>query len=450
MLTTQTPEIPLISMSEDFSNQIKRNRVNSHAELGVESQKKSKNQYNHIKMIEDQKQSVNNIMKIEDQKQSEQNLMKLIEELMTKQSIFEKKALDQMKQLQEKSLDMEKKNTRMANTLSEHRKTISQLESTGPESQRKIAEQSIMIKNLQSQVTTIQKKLNLAQKSIDFHSGGGKILEQSKEKIGSSVETTTRMTQEEEEIESRKGYDYGPMKGNEGWIDPVEIRQESAKRRGKETKQSASIVKEVPLKIAQKNQNTEGSSQTTYLQKLKKDIKSAVDPSSLLLKKETTHLDGPIMSWTLRIELTNRAKNFCLLSMLAVIEQTTGKKPLSISVINASSAQICFREEDLLSFQKLLTSKMIKLVETKKDNFQQADIVRLAHLYLSGYYKDLAHAAVQNLPVHITTQILTKAATLVKQRFKNVPTQKRWNFIIKKDLIAFQPPQEGMEIPPPI
>ena len=112
-----------------------------------------------------------------------------------------------------------------------------------------------------------------------------------------------------------------------------------------------------------------------------------------------------------------------------------------------TTAQILFKEEDLPSFQKLLSSKMIQLVDTKKDDFQQRDIARLAHLYLSGYYKNLAYAAFLNLPVPIIAQILTKAAMLVKQRFHNVPTQKRWNFIIKKDIIAFQPSQEGMDIP---
>jgi hypothetical protein len=80
-------------------------------------------------------------------------------------------------------------------------------------------------------------------------------------------------------------------------------------------------------------------------------------------------------------------------SMVAVIKDKTGKAPLSISVISTSTAQILFKEEDLPSFQKLLDSKMIQLVETKKDNFHQRDIARLAHLYLSGYHKDLAHAA---------------------------------------------------------
>ena len=123
--------------------------------------------------------------------------------------------------------------------------------------------------------------------------------------------------------------------------------------------------------------------------------------------------------------------------MVAVIEDIAGKTPLSISVILTSTSQILFKEEDLPSFQKLLSSKMIQSVDTKKDDFQQRDIARLAHLYLSGYCKNLAYAAFQSLPDPTIAQILTKAATLVKQRFHNVPTQKRWNFIIKKDIIAF-------------
>jgi hypothetical protein len=51
--------------------------------------------------------------------------------------------------------------------------------------------------------------------------------------------------------------------------------------------------------------------------------------------------------------------------MVAVIEDIAGKTPLSISVISISTAQILFKEEDLPSFQKLLSSKMIQLVERR-------------------------------------------------------------------------------------
>jgi hypothetical protein len=204
----------------------------------------------------------------------------------------------------------------------------------------------------------------------------------------------------------------------------------SAKKTDKGTNKSASTVKDVIPQIPQKHQTTVENAQTSYLQKLKKD------PTSLLIKKEKIHSDGLITNWIVRISLNEKGQNFPRQSMVAVIEDITGKAPLSISMISTSTAQILFKEEDLPSFQKLLNSKMIQLVETKKDDFHQRDIARLAHLYLSGYYKDLAHAAFQNLP---DTIILSKAATLVKQRFYNIPTQKRWNFIIKKEIVAFQP-----------
>jgi hypothetical protein len=79
--------------------------------------------------------------------------------------------------------------------------------------------------------------------------------------------------------------------------------------------------------------------------------------------------------------LNEKGQNFLRQSMLAVIEDITGKAPQSISVVSTSTAQILFKEEDLPCFRKLLDSKMIHKVETKTDNFQQKDITRVAHLY---------------------------------------------------------------------
>jgi hypothetical protein len=160
----------------------------------------------------------------------------------------------------------------------------------------------------------------------------------------------------------------------------------SSKKTDKGTNKSALTVKEVLLQIPQKLQTTEGSAQTSYLQKLKKDIKSAMNPSSLLLNKEKINPDGLITNWTLRIMLNKKGQSFPRQSMVAVIENNTGKAPLSILVISTSTAQILFKEEDLPFFQKLFSSKMIHLVDTKKVDFHQRDIARLAHLYLSGYY----------------------------------------------------------------
>jgi hypothetical protein len=128
------------------------------------------------------------------------------------------------------------------------------------------------------------------------------------------------------------------------------------------------------------------------------EIKSAENPSSLLLKKEKIQSYGLITNLTLRILLNEKGQNFPRQSMVAVIEDIAGKSPLSISVISTSTAQIFFKEEDLPSFQKLLNSKLIQLVDTKNTDFHQRDMTRLAHLYLSGYYTSLAYAAFQNLP----------------------------------------------------
>jgi hypothetical protein len=243
-----------------------------------------------------------------------------------------------------------------------------------------------------------------------------------------------------------------PQKATETTKQPIEKGDqawESATRRRKsikETNKTASTVNKVlPIQTPQK-QNAEKVTQATYLEKLKKNIKEAVDPSSLLLRKEQIHSDGDIVSMTIKVSLTDKAKNLSMLSILAVIEQKTGKKPLNISMISTTSAQILFRIEDTDSFHKLLDSDTIQLVATKKDDFHLKDITRLAHLYLSGYHKKLAYAALQDLQDPIKIQILTIAATLVKQRFYNVHTQKRWNFLIKRDLIAFQPSEEVIEV----
>jgi hypothetical protein len=226
------------------------------------------------------------------------------------------------------------------------------------------------------------------------------------------------------------------VKGDQTWEEATRKRKLIKEKINK----TASTVNEVLPKTPPKK-----TTQATYLEKLQKEIKSA-DPCSHLLKKDQIHSDGDITSMTINIALTDKAKSLPMLSMLAVIEQKTGKKPLNISMISPSSAQILFRTEDTDSFHKLLECKMIRLLPTKKDNFHLGDITRLAHLYLSGYHKKLAYAAFQDLQDHTKVLILTKAATLVKLRFHNVHTQKRWNFIIKKDLIAFQPVEEVMDV----
>jgi hypothetical protein len=283
-----------------------------------------------------------------------------------------------------------------------------------------------------------------------------KIMEESFGMIMQSFQTQlVEMQKEIKELKCgnmKQEGDTAPQKVTEPVKDPIGKREHPwvsprTKKSDKEINKTTSKIKEVLLKQTPPiQQSTKGNAQISYLQKLKENIRTTTDPVSLLLKKEQTHSDGIIVSWTIEMRLNDKGQYLPRQSMLAVIKRITDTKPLNISMITSSSAQILFKEEDLPSFQKLLSSKMIQVVDTKKDNFHQGDIARLAHLYLSGYHKDLAYAAIQNLPVPIITQILTKAATLVKQRFPNVLTQKRWNFIIKKDILVFQPPQEGMDV----
>ena len=120
-------------------------------------------------------------------------------------------------------------------------------------------------------------------------------------------------------------------------------------------------------------------------------------------------------------------------------EEDNKIQPLSLSVISPTSFQILHKKGDSVSFQKLLIPSMIELVEAKKENFQQRDINRIAQLYLRGYFKELARAALQDLPTPTVELVLTRAAELVKSKFQNKLLQKKWLFNIQKDKIAFQP-----------
>jgi hypothetical protein len=79
----------------------------------------------------------------------------------------------------------------------------------------------------------------------------------------------------------------------------------------------------------------------------------------------------------------------------------------------------------------------IEEVEAKKEDFQHWDINRIAHLYLRGYFKELARAALQDLTTPTVELVLARATELVKLNMQNKLMQKRWLFNIQKDKIAF-------------
>jgi hypothetical protein len=58
---------------------------------------------------------------------------------------------------------------------------------------------------------------------------------------------------------------------------------------------------------------------------------------------------------------------------------------------------------------------------------------------LRGYFKELARAAIQDLPTPTVKLVLARAAEMVKSKFQNKLKQKKWLFNIQKDRIAFQP-----------
>ena len=172
------------------------------------------------------------------------------------------------------------------------------------------------------------------------------------------------------------------------------------------------------------------------MQKLKTEI-TTTTPSESLFKKDIIHPEGLILNWTLKMNLNDKGQTLPKASMEAIILEHTGKLPLSLSIVSSTRVQILFNNADLLLFQKLLLVKMITKIEVPVDNPPQRDITRLAHLYLQGYYKELAHASLQGLSAPLIAQVLAKALTLVPGKFQNSVKQNRWKYNIKKDQLHF-------------
>jgi hypothetical protein len=178
-------------------------------------------------------------------------------------------------------------------------------------------------------------------------------------------------------------------------------------------------------------------SQAQFIEKTRKVIQLVKDPCLSLLQKEECDEKVEITSMTIKIRLNTKGQTCPLVSARKIIEQTVGKLPLSISVISPTLFQILYKTEDTVSFQKLLIPNRIETVEAKKENFQHWDINRIAQLYLRGYFKELARAALQDLTTPTVELVLARATELVKLNMQNKLMQKRWLFNIQKDKIAF-------------
>jgi hypothetical protein len=346
---------------------------------------------------------------------------------------------------------VEKKNLKWENTVLDYKKKNSHLESIGPVVQKTITEQSNTITVLIAQVASTQKKLELALKSINTAP---------QEKVGSPVkQTSSKMTVEEEELKAREGYDYGLMKGNEGWITvPEKTREKSVSSKKEERTQKEEIVSAAPAKslakeisqptpykeAVQRGNQASQMSQAQYVEKMREDIQTVEKPCLSLLQKVSLEKVEEIVTMTLKIRLTTKGQICPLDSMKRIIEETVGIQPLSLSVTFPTSFQILYKKGDSNSFQKLLIPGTIQLVEAKRDNFQLRDINRIAQLYLRVYFKELARAVIQDLPTPTVELVLARAADVVKSRFKIKLMQKKWLFNIKRDRTAFQP--TAMEI----
>jgi hypothetical protein len=180
-------------------------------------------------------------------------------------------------------------------------------------------------------------------------------------------------------------------------------------------------------------------SQSQYVAKVREDIRLEKIPCDSLLQKDNFTEGEEIASMTIRLKLTAMGQTCPAASMKKIIEKRVGIQPLSLSVISNRSCQILFKKKDSVSFQNLLIPNQIELMEAKKEDFQQQDVDRIAQLYLRGYFKELARAALQNLPTPTVKLVLARATEFVKSKFQNKLLQKRWLFNIQKDKIAFQP-----------
>ncbi len=146
-----------------------------------------------------------------------------------------------------------------------------------------------------------------------------------------------------------------------------------------------------------------------------------------------------IISLTLKFKLTSTAQIFPKQSMKKIIGEIAGIQPLNISVISPTSVQILFKKGDSAAFQKLSSLGTIQLIEPKKQNIQGRDIHRIAHLYLRGYFKELAQAALQDLPGPVVQLVLQKALEIVKIQCPIKILQKKKLFNTQRDMATFQP-----------
>ena len=161
-------------------------------------------------------------------------------------------------------------------------------------------------------------------------------------------------------------------------------------------------------------------------------------PCLALQQKVNLEKVEEIVSLTLKIKLNSKAQIFPLESMRRIIVEIVGIKPLNLSVISPTSIQILFKKGDSAAFQKLKNLGTIQLVEPKRHNLQVRDINRIAQLYLRGYFKELAQAALQDLPGPVIQLVLQKAMEIVKIKCPIKILQKKKIFNIQRDMSTYQ------------
>eukprot|EP00596_Hydrurales_sp_CCMP1899_P006886 CAMPEP_0119033086 /NCGR_PEP_ID=MMETSP1177-20130426/80_1 /TAXON_ID=2985 /ORGANISM="Ochromonas sp, Strain CCMP1899" /LENGTH=398 /DNA_ID=CAMNT_0006989543 /DNA_START=133 /DNA_END=1329 /DNA_ORIENTATION=- len=285
-------------------------------------------------------------------------------------------------------------------------------------------------------ITTLQKRMNVSEKAL-IEVG---VIRMNRD----PVEETQKISSEKEKEETQESPELSRVQKELTWSEVL----------NKNTKKNRTIASSNPgvqkgnqlpeqAKVQIAHQVMKSPPKNTYIEGAKKDVLLSTDLSSICFKKPRIALEKgkkqEIVSWYLSANFNDRFANLARITAGKVILDIVGKTPLAISAISPTVVQILFNKEDEDSFLKILKSPNIKLIENKERKFNQREITRLAHLYLSSYYKELAHVTLLGVPAAIISQILLRGEELVQMRFPNPLKQRKALLNIKRDQKYFQP-----------
>mmetsp|Transcript_36376 Transcript_36376/g.34396 ORF Transcript_36376/g.34396 Transcript_36376/m.34396 type:complete len:316 (-) Transcript_36376:2458-3405(-) len=307
-------------------------------------------------------------------------------------------------------------------------------------------------------MTTTQKEMKIFSKTAALEPNVKECLESQLPHLNPQAHQTVPKETKEKEVEVITGvsWDSGLKKGrlpeiysnieipdlDRGWEFPMNSKK--GKRTGKKEETSQVPTKDDSTSYKEKLQSTTTPPMKENMKSLKEKkiiIRATAHPTLDLLKNNPPLVEETIMSITVKARLNSKARDGPKEAMQSLIAERVQKIPKLISMIGTETFQIFFDQKDQKAFENLLIPGKITEIPGKTEDLQQREIRRLAHLYLSGYYKALARATIQHLKAPLIAQILDSAALLVKTRFNDAQTQKQWRYNIVRDKEFFLPPQ---------